>query len=84
MDLLNIKDKIESLPRQYHSEIARLLMDHNTPYNENSNGMFVNLSLLSPEVLTKVVQYISYLDLQERQLSADETQKVDLKETFFT
>ena len=83
MNLVAIKDKIEALPRSYHLEIARLLVDHKAPINENQNGIFVNLSLLDSALLEKIVQYIAYIELQECQLSVDETSKGGLKSNFF-
>ena len=83
MNLVAIKDKIESLPRSYHVEIARILSDNNAVVNENQNGIFVNLSLIDPSIIEKLVQYVAYIDLQECQLSVDETSKGGLKEHFF-
>jgi hypothetical protein len=83
MNLVAIKDKIESLSRSYHLEIARLLFENNANVNENQNGIFVNLSLLDSSLLEKIVQYIAYIELQECQLSVDETSKGGLKENFF-
>ena len=83
MNLVAIKDKIEALPRNYHLEIARILFDHKAPVNENQNGIFVNLSLLESGLLEKIVQYIAYIELQECQLSVDETSKGGLKDNFF-
>jgi hypothetical protein len=84
MNLVAIKDKIESLPKNYHLEIARILYDHKANVNENQNGIFVNLSLLDATLLEKIVQYISYIELQECQLNVDETSKGGLKEHFFS
>ena len=83
MNVVAIKDKIEALPKSYHLEIARLLFDHKAPVNENQNGIFVNLSLLDAALLEKIVQYIAYIELQECQLSIDETSKGGLKDNFF-
>jgi len=83
MNLVAIKDKIESLPRNYHIEIARLLYDNKATVNENQNGIFVNLSLLDVAIVEKIVQYIAYIELQECQLSVDEMSKGGLKENFF-
>ena len=83
MNLVAIKDKIETLKRNYHVEIARILHDNNAAVNENQNGIFVNLSLLDPSIITKIVQYVAYIDLQESQLNVDETSKGEFKESFF-
>ena len=84
MEIVALKDRIELLPKQYHLEIARIIVDTSTPFNENQNGMFVNLSNVSPAVLKKLEQYLEYIELQERELRVDEVQKNDLKGEFFS
>ena len=84
MDVGALKDRIELLPKQYHLEIARIIVGTGTPFNENQNGVFVNLSNVAPAVLDKMVHYVEYVELQERELRVDETQKNDLKDEFFS
>jgi hypothetical protein len=82
MDIL--KDKIESLPKLYHIEIGKLLNNYNIHLNENQNGIFVNLSTLSPDMIDKLNEYVKYIELQEKILNIDETEKEELKDTYFT
>lgn len=82
MDLL--KDKIENLPKLYHIEIGKILNNHNIHLNENQNGIFVNLSTLSSDIIDKLNEYIRYIELQEKILNIDETEKEELKDTYFT
>ncbi len=82
MDIL--KDKIESLPKIYHIEIGKMLNNHSIHLNENQNGVFVNLSKLSPDILDKLNEYIQYIELQEKILNIDESEKEELKDTYFT
>ncbi len=82
MDIL--KDKIESLPKIYHIEIGKLLNNHDIHLNENQNGVFVNLSKLSPDIADKLNEYVKYIELQEKILNIDETEKEELKDTYFT
>jgi hypothetical protein len=84
MEIVALKDRLELLPKQYHLEIARIIVATNTPFNENQNGVFVNLSNVAPAVLEKLVQYVEYVELQERELCVDESQKNDLKDEFFS
>jgi len=83
MNLSTMKDKIESLSKNYHIEIARILKAHNVVFNENQNGIFVNLSAIDSSVIGQVMQYLEYIDLQESQLNVDEASKGGLKEHFF-
>jgi len=84
MNLSEMKDRIEQMPTNYHIEIARILINqHNIPYDENQNGMFINLSQLNIDMHVKIEQFINYVNLQEQQLKADETEKDGLKDIFF-
>ena len=84
MEIVALKDRLELLPKQYHLEIARIIVETRTPFNENQNGVFVNLSNVAPDVLDKLVHYVEYVELQERELRVDESQKSDLKDEFFS
>jgi aspartate/tyrosine/aromatic aminotransferase len=84
MNLNGMKDRIEQMSKNYQIEIARLLIHtHNIAYDENQNGMFINMGQMSEEVQIVMKQFIDYVDLQEQQLNADETEKDGLKDIFF-
>ena len=83
MDLQKIKDRIESYPKNYQIEIGKLFLEHKVNLNENQNGMFVNLSQLSPEILDKVLSFMEYADAQETTLNSVEHEKEGLKDIYF-
>jgi len=84
MDINAMKDRIEQMTKNYQIEIARLLINtHNIAYDENQNGLFINMAQMTEEVKTSMQQFIEYVDLQEQQLNADETEKDGLKDIFF-
>ena len=83
MDLQKIKDKIESYPKNYQIEIGKLLLEHKINLNENQNGMFVNLSQLSQDILDKIVALMNYADAQEMALNTVEHTKDGLKDIYF-
>ena len=84
MNVNAMKDRIEQMSKNYQVEIARLLIHtHNIAYDENQNGLFINMAQMSEEVKTAMQQFIEYVDLQEQQLNADETEKDGLKDIFF-
>lgn len=84
MELTTMKDRIESMPANYHIEIGRILIkEENVPYDENKNGIFINLSLLDKNIHDKIVKFIDYVELKEKQLAMDEKEKLDLKGAFF-
>ena len=79
-----LKDKIEQMQKNYHIEIARILIqEHNSSYDENQNGIFINLSNMTPEMHVKIQQFVEYVELQEKQLAIDENEKHELKDNFF-
>jgi|UniRef100_A0A6C0AIJ5 hypothetical protein len=84
MNINAMKDRIEQMTKNYQIEIARLLINtHNIAYDENQNGLFINMAQMTEEVKTSMQQFIEYVDLQEQQLNADETEKDGLKDIFF-
>jgi hypothetical protein len=84
MNIQTIKDKIECMTSNYHIEIARILInDNKIDYDENQNGIFINLTQLSPSVLKKVEKFIEYVTVQESYINVDETQKNGLKDIYF-
>jgi hypothetical protein len=84
MNLQSVKDRIELMSKQYQLDVARILLkENNVSHNENQNGIFINLSNLSPDIIGKLQQYISYVDLQESQLNNIEQQKDELKDIYF-
>jgi len=84
MDITTIKNNIEKMQKNYHVEIARILIkEYNVSFDENKNGIFINLSHLSQEVVDKMIKFIEYVDLQEKQLEIDEKEKHELKDAYF-
>jgi hypothetical protein len=58
MELVALKDKLESLTKEKQIALARLLLRKQVVYDENTNGMFFNLSILSPDVLKEVEDWL--------------------------
>jgi hypothetical protein len=83
MDVIEMRDAIEKLPKEYHIEIGRILHSNQVSMNENQNGIFVNMSTINEQVLNKIQHFVQYVELQEKQLHVDEAEKEGLKGTFF-
>lgn len=65
-----LRNKIENLPQEQHSEILKLLAnDNKLNFTENKSGTFVNLSDASKETLQQLYDYISHLEDQEKTLN---------------
>ena len=78
MNLHDLKDKIDALPKEHHIEIAKLLIHGNVMYNENQNGIFVNLVSIPEETYLKISNYITYISTQESCLSETEEKRDQL------
>ena len=58
MSLINLKSNIEQLDRFHQLEILKILKGENEILNENNNGTFINLSLISSNSLDKIGEYL--------------------------
>jgi len=84
MNIQDMKERIENMPKHYQIEIGKILVgQHKISHNENQNGIFINLSNISYEVLEQLQKYIDYVNLQESQINQTEQQKDELKDLFF-
>jgi hypothetical protein len=80
-NLVALRDQIEELGKHHHLEILRLIKFHNVPYNENQNGVFINLSNSPPELIDKLTTYLDYAALQKTEIDEGESQREELKES---
>ena len=84
MNLTTLKEKIETLSQFHQIEILKILKNDETcTLNENTNGVFINLTNVSNEVVSKLTNYLDYVKEQESQLNEVEQQKSSLSNTFF-
>jgi hypothetical protein len=80
----DIKNRIETMNKHHQIEVLRILKSANdVVFNENVNGVFVNLSEVSQEILNKLETYIFYVDKQTINIEHIETQKEIIENTFF-
>ena len=82
-DLKHLKDRIEVLNQHHQIQILKIITQHKVVYTENKNGSFVNLTNLDDAVVSKLTEYLSYVDEQETQLKEVENQKTELTKQFF-
>lgn len=84
MDVKEIKDQIELMDKQHQIEVLRILNNNkNIILNENSNGVFVNLTELDDKIIKKLTDYISYVTTQTNNIKMIETKKEEIENTFF-
>jgi hypothetical protein len=82
-ELLSIRDQIEKMDKVYQIHILKILKNHNIDLTENSNGIFINMSILSKEILSELNNYIKYVRLQQKQLNKVEEDKERYKKEFY-
>jgi len=79
-----VREAIEKMSKFNQLEVLRILKsDQDIHLNENKYGIHVNLTEVRKEIIQKLVTYINYVNTQEKNLSQDEKQKEDIKNTFF-
>lgn len=84
IDLNCLKEKIENLSKFHQIEILKILKsDPNSTLNENKNGIFVNMTQLSDNIISNIYNYLEYVSKQEEQLNDVEDKKDELSSTYF-
>lgn len=85
MDLEEMKKKIDTLDKEHHIQILKIIKNSSisNTLSENKNGVFVNLSVLQTEIVESIKNYLDYLNQQENLLIDLETKKEDVKNAFF-
>jgi hypothetical protein len=84
MELIDIKERVEMMNKHHQIEVLRILRQNsNVVLNENSNGVFVNLTDLNDKVIKKLEDYINYVEKQTNNINVIENQKEIIENTFF-
>jgi hypothetical protein len=82
-DLKQLKDRIEALNQHHQIQILKIMTQCKVDLTENKNGSFVNLTNINEGVVSKLAEYLRYVDEQETQLKEVENQKTELTKQFF-
>lgn len=84
MELIDIKERVEMMNKHHQIEVLRILKQNsNVVLNENSNGVFVNLTDVDEKVIKKLEEYINYVEKQTSNINVIENQKEIIENTFF-
>ena len=82
--LIKLKKQIELMSICHQLEVLRIIQGtDNINISENKNGSFINLTELPEDVLTKLDNYIVYVNEQQQTLTDLEKEKSRLANTFF-
>lgn len=81
-----LRDKIQNIENQsqHHLKILEILKNNSVNYSENNNGVFVNMNNLESEVITKLKEYLIYIDQQNKKFEDVENIKNQLKKDYLT
>ena len=82
-NLLRIKEDIETLNKVRQLEILKIFMNRQVNISENKNGVFINLSMLSPEMILILTNKILYYKQQDVSLIEIENIKQEFHDNFF-
>lgn len=79
-DLISIQRIIEAMNKDNQIEILKILYDDGSIIlNENKNGVRVNLSNLSENIMTALETHIEYVKKRDSQLTVDETERDNIR-----
>lgn len=84
MDIVAIGKMIETLTKEQHIDILRILVNHNVTLNENKNGTFVNLSVLNKKTVDDIKEHLQHITAQEDELKESETTKNNYNKEYFS
>ena len=72
-----LKQRVDELGQTEHLEIFRLLERHGVPYTRNSNGVFINLTIVPENVIIELQRFVDFcmsnkasLDEYDKRLTA--------------
>ena len=84
-DLESLCTTIETMRVFHQKEILKILSSHKDKLtlNENKNGVLVNLTDVSENIIKEIENYISHVETQEKELDDDESKKTNLKNKYF-
>ena len=84
VELETIKSRIEKLEKEQQLEILKILNTNpDVKLNENKSGVYINLSYLQPDIVSKLKAYLDYVKDQEKVLRLVESKKQAYVKTFF-
>jgi len=74
-NLKGLRDTVQNLEKIHQIHILKIFKTYKVPYTENSNGIFVNMKELRPDVLQHIEKYLKYVNLQEDHLDEGEAER---------
>ena len=63
-----LMDRISALGQTEHAEIFRILKKHGVPHTQNKNGVFVNITTVSDDIVQEVSEFVSFCSRNNKEL----------------
>lgn len=82
-ELTTLRDQIESMEHIHQLRVLEIIKNYNTEYTENSNGIFINMTMLKNGIIEEIQNYIKYVSLQQQQLDKIEHDKETIIKEFY-
>jgi hypothetical protein len=79
MDKHEMKRRIEGLQELQCREVFKIILSHSEKYTTNSNGIFVNISLLNPMTLGEIAKYLDYCIQSDIYINRHEAHEKQMK-----
>jgi len=83
-DLVLIKGIIERMNKLQQKEVFKIFLVNNIDYNENNNGIFINLTNINKNIVKELKKYIEYVNKQNKFLNKQEKQKEMYLKNYFS
>ena len=86
MNIDNVKklrDTIQNMDPIHQVNILKIIKKNAVDFTENSNGIFINMSLLDDDTINEMTKFVKYVNLQEKQLDSVEDIKAKYKKELF-
>jgi hypothetical protein len=81
--LKQLRDQIENMDSIHQIHIFKILKKNQIDYTENTNGIFINMTLLNDNTLQNIQNFIKYVNLQQKQLESVEDIKAQYQQEFY-
>ena len=82
-DIKKLRDTIQEMDPIHQVNILKIIKKNAVDFTENSNGIFINMSLLDETTINEMTKFVKYVNLQEKQLDSVEDIKAQYEKELF-
>ena len=79
LNLITIKNTIESLPHYQQLLIVQHMINHKINFTENKNGIFLDISILEKNEIDIIENFLYKIKIEEEKFNAIEDKKAEYK-----